>query len=238
MKNNMGNRSRRNTMAIAILCILGVLSVAYAAFSTNLKINLAGTATNKWNIRFANLPTVDGKEIFINKVTSGSDTPSAGTVEWGDGGETEAVNIGISNLKFANLDNEFYYVFSVKNSGNIDASLTTPPALETISKDHTYYRGDGETKKTYTVDYNATFFNAGSTKPTTLADCMRLEGNKLSEAKDVTLAPGSTTYWLLKVNAKYNGDDNTVSGNTVFETDDTLEFTITPGTWQSVNSKD
>ena len=243
MKNKMGNRSRRSTMAIAILCILGVLSVAYAAFSTNLKINLAGTSKNDWNIQFDNVSAFrkgDG-DVSGEGLISTSESAYKGDVNLDEG----KVNLEISNVKFVNLDNKFCYLIPVVNNGNVTADLTQAPTitLKGSNGKYTYYDPIKRTEIEYSVTYNSTLYDLGKLDSKTASglisytQCMNMvkeKNNKVVEVNNenkISLSAGEKTYWLLAVDTTYN-ETNTVPGNTVLE-GDTITCTVTEGIWNS-----
>lgn len=228
MKNNMGNRSRRNTMAIAILCVLGILSVAYAAFSTNLKINLTGSSENKWNIQFS-----DNIQSFSDVGISMADEPTCGAISLDKG----KVNLEISGMQFVNLDNKFCYLIPVVNSGNVNATLSTAPSI-TLSgskESYSYYDSTKEEQVNYDVTYNSNLYNLGaiseSDMPKSYSACMDKAKESSLVGKNDKINAGETIYWLLSVDATYN-TDNQVSGNTVFEGDN-INCTAGIGTWSS-----
>lgn len=247
MKNSTNSKSKRNIMAITILCILGVLSVAYAAFSTNLKIGLQGTADNKWNVQFDHVPSTG--EIFVTQGSKTDDSDySTGTVDWTNGStDADHTNISITGLKLANLDDTFYYVFTIKNNGTAIAQLSEPPTSKSLPASgstitHSYYADDG-TEKSYNVTYNAKLFKV-DTKPTTLDACKTAckDDNEMgSKFQNYTLNKGAEMYLVLRVDATcsiQSGDAintlNPIPGNTTF-TGDSLEFGVFTGKWVSVD---
>ncbi len=244
MKNSTNSKSKRNIMAITILCILGVLSVAYAAFSTNLKIGLQGTADNKWNVQFDHLPSTG--EIFVTQGSKTSDSDySTGTVDWKKGDDdADHTNISITGLQLANLDDTFYYVFTIKNNGTAIAQLSEPPTSKSLPASgstitHSYYADDG-TKTNYTVTYNAKLFKVGI-KPTTSDACKTacIDDNEMgSNFQGYSLNKDNEMYLVLRVDATYKDSDgnplDSIPGNTTF-TGESLEFGVFTGKWVSVD---
>lgn len=212
----MGNRSRRSTMAIAILCILGVLSVAYAAFSTNLTINLTGDSKNNWNILFdsgennANIGTYT-----VNPIKTTDDSPSCGEITF----ENNYTYMRVKKFKLSTVEDILYYVVPVSNKGNIDGyfwgDFNSNVLIEEITT---------STNSTYALNRE---IRKTSTKPENVGSCENLfkeedEDNFIKQG-DI-LGAGKTIYWVIKVYFPSHED----KGNIVFSKD--LNFEL-PCTW-------
>lgn len=131
MEKNNGKKSRF-TLAIALVGALGVISIAYAAFSTTLNIKLGGTdgdaskVTSAWNIHFVD--SINDTSGEATSAQSGSSTASAGSV---------AVSTVTSNLdtvtitgaKLGNYGDKLVYTLPVVNEGSIDGYISEDPDI-------------------------------------------------------------------------------------------------------------
>lgn len=203
MEKNNGKKSRF-TLAIALVGALGVISIAYAAFSTTLNINLGGEGenaskvTSAWNIHFDS--SIGNTSGVATSAQSGSDTASAGSV---------AVSTATSNLdtvtitgaKLGNYGDKLVYTLPVINEGSIDGYISANPTI-TLTATGTGATADADKG---IVESNVT---TKLVKTSETGDAV---------AKDDQIAKNSTINWYLVVEYK--------SDATAFPSADTT-FTI------------
>ena len=129
------SKEQKNGVLVALLIVLGVVTIGYAALNTTLKIN--GTTKIKsanWDVHFATVA-----------VTDGSATASV----------PAAVQPGSTEVKFTvdlNKPGDFYeFTVDVVNAGSIDAKLNAIPTISGVSDAQDVY-----------VNYTVTKENGGS----------------------------------------------------------------------------
>lgn len=108
----MDNKNFKTIMIIAVVALIALVGVGYAAFSTNLTINGKGTVkASSWKIKFSNLSNVNltGKATEITKPTiSNNDT-----------------HIGDYAVTFTAPGDSIDYTFDVVNAGTFDAEISS-----------------------------------------------------------------------------------------------------------------
>lgn len=106
----------RNKFVIAALVLVGVASVAYAAFSQIVTINGTGTATGSWNVAITGITRTAG-----TGATDAASTPSfTGTQATFD-------------VDLAYPGSTATYSVTIKNNGSIPAKLSTITDLAPIN---------------------------------------------------------------------------------------------------------
>lgn len=105
-------------IAFWIILLIGFMSISYALFFTDLKINISGTASNNWNINFEEFQCNDNG-ILTNYIFTCTNGSNCGNVTLKNNGQT----ISITNAKLNCYGSYLYYVMPVVNKGNIDAYL-------------------------------------------------------------------------------------------------------------------
>jgi len=108
----MNNKNFKTIMIVAVIALVALVGVGYAAFSTTLTINGAGTVkASSWKIKFSNLSdaTLTGKATQVTKPTiSNSDT-----------------HIGDYAVTFTAPGDSVVYTFDVVNDGTFDAEISS-----------------------------------------------------------------------------------------------------------------
>lgn len=104
----MKKRQKNKKIIVVAIALLLVISIGYAAISTNLQINgTANIAATSWNVYFTNIQT-----------TTGSVTPS--TAPTTTGTSTTSLNYTV----VLNNPGDFYeFTVDVKNGGTINAKI-------------------------------------------------------------------------------------------------------------------
>lgn len=131
----------RNKILVAALVVVGLASVAYAAFAQILTIGGTGTATGSWDVKITGI------------------TPTAAT------GATDATAPSYTGTSATFSTNLAYpgatatYQVTVKNNGNTPAklsSLTDPSTINGTAPTYITYTLSGVTAGTTTLDPGAT----------------------------------------------------------------------------------
>ena len=111
--NNLRKKNERNRVIIAILLLIAIIGVGYAALGANLKINgVADIPASTWNVHFK----------------TGSITPTEGSVsiDTSDGQQAATID-NATQVSYAvklALPGDFYeFTVDVENTGSIDAML-------------------------------------------------------------------------------------------------------------------
>ncbi len=108
----MNNKNFKTLMIVAVVALVAVVGIGYAAFSANLTINGSGTVkSSSWKIKFANLKDVNltGKAEEVTKPTiSNNDT-----------------HIGDYAVTFNAPGDSINYTFDVVNDGTFDAEISS-----------------------------------------------------------------------------------------------------------------
>ena len=155
----------KNALIGALLAVVFVMAVGYAAFAQQLTINGSAEITSKWDVHMTN----DGK----------SATPSS-TMGTAPTGEVNVEEGGLTATFTANLvspGDKVTFVVPIENKGTIDARLSTI----TLSSDTagmnvdngglTATTADGNIKYTVTSPGNGTLAaNTGTAKVTIVAE--------------------------------------------------------------------
>ena len=121
-------RDKRNYIILALLAVVLVMTVGFAAFSTSLQINGTANISTNWCVGFDNTKTT------TYEITKGKSTGTNPTATMGYDGTACSTNY----VPMANLGATFYqpgdkieYTLTIANKGSIDA------AIESITVDGT-----------------------------------------------------------------------------------------------------
>ena len=123
----------KNALIGALLAVVFVMAVGYAAFAQTLNIN--GTATisdtsTSWNVHFDDSKDEDSGAVVANKGAGGTVSPN-GTITYGDNKHLATLN---ANLIQPGDSVEF--TLTIQNEGSITANVSAPAA--------SVANGDGE----------------------------------------------------------------------------------------------
>ena len=134
-------KNTKNLIIIALLIIIVTMAVGYASFASQLELNGTAEIVGEWDVRIINIEAQD--------ISEGCDS-----------GEPQFTNTSATfNAKLAKPGDSITYVITIKNAGNIDATLSNiickeeengSPAIsyETSEIDHELKTGE---QTTYTV---------------------------------------------------------------------------------------
>lgn len=150
-------RMDRSLLIVFLITVLGIMAVAFAAFSTQLTINGSANITSTWNVGF------DTTKTSGTGVVSTAGTATGGTISY-----TDAQHASISSTGLVKPGDSATYTLTIKNTGSIAATLGTP----TISGTSCTVNGlmctsaSGNIKFTVTAPANSSL--AASTGSTTM----------------------------------------------------------------------
>lgn len=139
--------SMRSRLLIVVVAVVGLASIAYAAYSTNLTVNGTGTATGGWDVAITNI-TLAGSD----GATQNSTPTYTGT----------SANFDV-DLAYPGAYAD--YTVTVTNNGNIPAILSSMTDLTSINTgDPTYitYAVSGVTTGTTTLGTTADVDNTNT----------------------------------------------------------------------------
>lgn len=106
----------KNKLLVAASAVVGLATVAYAAFATTLSINGTGSATGRWNVAITG--------IALDAASVGATNKTAPVVAGDSMSATFDANL-------AHPGTSAVYNVTIKNNGNIDAKLSTLSDLTT-----------------------------------------------------------------------------------------------------------
>ena len=114
----------KNALIGALLAVVFVMAVGYAALTQQL--NITGTATindisSNWNVHFDNTQDEDTGAVDVTRGKGGSDDPSGTIVYGGTNNETATLNATLIQP-----GDSVTFTLTIKNYGTISADLVTP----------------------------------------------------------------------------------------------------------------
>ena len=176
----------KNALIGALLAVVFVMAVGYAAFAQQLTINGSASISSSWDVH---IKDIQGQ--VTNSSTAGDNTTDAGT-------PTKDATTANFTTKLVSPGDQVTYTVTVENSGSIDAQLNdivlsvgpdtgslveqtsltaennpSDPIVYTVSgiNESETLNADGGTKKfTVTVTYNSSV----TTQPTSLTNVAKL----------------------------------------------------------------
>lgn len=130
----------RNKLIIAAVILVGLASVAYAAYSQSLTVNGSGTAAGNWNVAITNITQTSATGVTENSAPSFTGTSANFDVDLAYPGATATYDI------------------TVTNTGTIPAilsSLTDLTSLNAAAPSYITYATSGLTAGTTTLAANS-----------------------------------------------------------------------------------
>lgn len=126
-------KNKKRLSILALLVILLVMSIGFAALSSNLNINGTSIINNaKWDVHFENV------------------TPTAGSVTATTAPALDANRLNITYAVTLTKPGDYYeFTVDVKNAGSVDAKLSALPTLGGLSNaqdvytNYTFTHSDG-----------------------------------------------------------------------------------------------
>ena len=110
----------KNVLIGALLAVVFVMAVGYAAFATTLTINGEATITSNWHVGFDTTKTTEEPGVVTPTTGANGTTAPSGTVSY-----TNDQNATI-NATLIQPGDKVTFTLTIENSGNIDAQLNTP----------------------------------------------------------------------------------------------------------------
>ncbi len=110
----------KNALIGALLAVVFVMAVGYAAFAQQLTINGSATITSTWNVHFDTSKTTGGDVITPTTGVGGTQAPE-GSVSYDDKGQKATINATLNQP-----GDKVEFTLTIKNDGNIAANLGTP----------------------------------------------------------------------------------------------------------------
>lgn len=157
---------KKTTLAIILISVLGVLSIAYAALSTTLTIQSGSdTQVDPWVVQFNN-DTSNG----INAVVGAPVNATGGTVAVSSAAKTNDT-VTISGTKLHDYGAEVIYKLQVLNKGTKKAYLQAYPTIDreqTVNSDVEIGLYTDETCQTLVAKNNEIAAATNSTTPGTV----------------------------------------------------------------------
>ena len=108
----------KNKLLVAASAVVGLATVAYAAFATTLSINGTGSATGTWSVAITG--------IALDATSVGATNETAPVVAGDSLSATFDANLAYPGASAV-------YNVTIKNNGNIDAKLSTLSDLTTLN---------------------------------------------------------------------------------------------------------
>ena len=172
----------KNALIVALLAVVLVMAVGYAAYAQQLTINSKATiqestvGTKNWNVLFDQSKTTD---YVVSKVSGGSLEPTANISFDGASNTTATISATLNTP-----GDKVVYTFTVLNEGSINATLTQPVLALTNDGSDTH-------DNPATITYNNVVFSVSTLGTTAL--------------------PAKTGTTTFKVTAQYDPNTTTVT---------------------------
>ncbi len=110
----------KNALIGALLAVVFVMAVGYAAFATTLTINGTASISSSWNVHFDTTKTTNASGVVTPTTGTGGTTAPSGTVAY-DGNLTANVSASLNQP-----GDKVEFVLTIMNEGSLAATLGTP----------------------------------------------------------------------------------------------------------------
>ena len=110
----------KNALIGALLAVVFVMAVGYAAFAQTLTINGSATITSTWNVHFDTTKT-SGTDVISPTTGAGGTQAPTGSVGYEDEGQKANITAQLNQP-----GDKVVFTLTIKNEGNIAATLATP----------------------------------------------------------------------------------------------------------------
>ena len=110
----------KNALIGALLAVVFVMAVGYAAFAQTLTINGSATITSTWNVHFDTTKT-SGSDVISPTTGAGGTQAPTGSVGYEDNGQKANITAQLNQP-----GDKVVFTLTIKNEGNIAATLATP----------------------------------------------------------------------------------------------------------------
>ena len=146
----------KNALIGALLAVVFVMAVGYAAFAQTLTINGEATITSNWHVGFDTTKTTEAPGVVTPTTGANGTTAPSGTVSY-----TNDQNATI-NATLIQPGDKVTFELTIENYGNINAQLNTPVA--------TAKSGVDENEAPLIVKQGNIIFTVTAPDPTTIAE--------------------------------------------------------------------
>lgn len=122
----------KNALIVALVAVILVMAIGYAAFAQTLTINGNATVsdvTENWNVHYDTTKTT-GAGVVDATMGSGGTTAPTGTVSYDGTGQTATVKATLNQP-----GDTVKFTLTIKNDGTINAALGTPVVAPTSGSD-------------------------------------------------------------------------------------------------------
>ena len=111
----------KNALIGALLAVVFVMAVGYAAFAQTLTINGTASIDSTWNVHFDGSKTEGAGVIEVEAGLAGATAPDGGTISYTDSDHKASLNASLNQP-----GDKVTYTLTILNTGTIDAKLHAP----------------------------------------------------------------------------------------------------------------
>ena len=111
----------KNALIGALLAVVFVMAVGYAAFAQTLTINGTASIDSTWNVHFDGSKTEGSGVIEVEAGLEGATAPDGGTISYTDSDHKASLNASLNQP-----GDRVTYTLTILNTGTIDAKLHAP----------------------------------------------------------------------------------------------------------------
>ena len=111
----------KNALIGALLAVVFVMAVGYAAFAQTLTINGTATIDSTWNVHFDDTKTEGAGVIDVTTGLAGATAPDGGTIAYSDSNHKADLSATLHQP-----GDKVTYTLTILNTGSIDAALHEP----------------------------------------------------------------------------------------------------------------
>ena len=121
----------KNALIGALLAVVFVMAVGYAAFAQQLTINGTATITSTWDVHFDKTKNEDSGAVSVNAGIASAATQPSGTITYGD------EHTATLSATLIQPGDTVTYKLTIENGGNIRATLQEPVVTMSGDEDGT-----------------------------------------------------------------------------------------------------
>ena len=111
----------KNALIGALLAVVFVMAVGYAAFAQTLTISGTASIDSTWNVHFDGSKTEGAGVIEVEAGLEGATAPDGGTISYTDSDHKASLNASLNQP-----GDKVTYTLTILNTGTIDAKLHAP----------------------------------------------------------------------------------------------------------------
>ena len=169
----------KNALIGALLAVVFVMAVGYAAFAQQLTINGSAEITSNWHVGFDTSKTTDEPGVVNPSMGANGTTAPSGEVSY-----TDDQNATIS-ADLVQPGDKVTFTLTVENYGNINAKLNTPVVTAT--------NGNDEDSSPLVVKQGNIIFTVTAPSPTTINEGETATMTVTAEFDSSAQSVGTTT---------------------------------------------